>query len=229
LQPQEILIKEVQSEEVQIEAIEITPNLSYSYRLIKRTMDIVGSLFLLTVLSPLLLLIIILVKIEDPRASVLFKQLRTGKNGKPFYCYKFRTMIQNADDIKSDLMKLNEMDGPVFKIKNDPRITKLGKILRRYSLDELVQLINVLTNKMSLVGPRPLPVKEAAGCNARQKLRELVKPGLVCYWQVSGRNELSFEQWMELDIQYIQDMSFWTDCKILVKTFSAVLSKKGAY
>ena len=224
MQTQKILTEELQSE-----AIEVTPNPSYPYRIIKRIIDIIGSLLVLAVLSPLLLLIAILVKIEDPRASVIFKQLRTGKNGEPFYCYKFRTMIQNADDIKSELMKLNEMDGPVFKIKDDPRVTKLGKILRRTSCDELVQLVNVLSGKMSLVGPRPLPVAEAAACNPRQRQRELVKPGMVCYWQVSGRNELPFEQWMELDLQYIKDMSLWTDFKILLRTFSAVFSKKGAY
>ena len=216
-------------DELQSEAEVIVPNLSCSYRMIKRACDMVGSFIVLAVLSPLLLLISILIKIENPRANVIYKQLRTGKDGVPFYCYKFRTMVPNADEVKETLMELNEMDGPVFKIRNDPRLTRLGALLRKFSIDELPQLKSTFTGEMSLVGPRPLPVKEAEACSARQKLRQSVKPGLVCYWQVSGRNELSFGQWMELDIQYIKDMSLWTDFKILLKTIPAVFSKKGAY
>ena len=211
------------------EAIIPLPN--YSYCFAKRAIDLFSSVVLLAVLSPLLLLTAILIKIENPRASVFYKQLRTGKNGVPFYCYKFRTMIPDADRMRnnSDLLAMNEMDGPVFKIRNDPRVTNLGRVLRRLSIDELPQLRCTLLGEMSLVGPRPLPVAEAAACNERQKLRELVKPGCVCYWQVSGRNEISFEQWMELDIKYVHEMSFRTDFMILLKTIPAVFSKKGAY
>jgi lipopolysaccharide/colanic/teichoic acid biosynthesis glycosyltransferase len=210
-----------------IEAIH--PNTSRYYIIIKRGFDVIASLLILIVLSPLLLVIMILIKIEAPHAKVIYKQLRAGKNGVPFYCYKFRSMIPQADEVKSQLMALNEMDGPVFKVKNDPRITKLGRVLRRCSLDELPQMLNILFNPMSLVGPRPLPVEEASKCDERAKLREQVKPGCVCYWQVSGRNDLSFEKWIDLDLQYVGEQSLWVDFKILLRTFRAVLSSKGAY
>ena len=207
----------------------IIPNPNIGYRVTKRAIDVIGSTLLLTALSPVMLITMIIIKLENPRANVFYKQPRAGKGSVAFHCYKFRTMNPNADEVKDTLANLNEMDGPVFKIKDDPRVTGVGRRLRRYSIDELPQLLHVLLGKMSLVGPRPLPVAEAAACNERQKLRELVKPGCVCYWQVSGRNEISFEEWMELDIRYVQEMSFGTDIKILFKTIPAVFSKKGAY
>jgi len=204
------------------------PNMNLGYRFFKHLIDIVGSLVVLVVLSPLLLLIAILIKIDDPRADVIYKQLRAGKGGKPFYCYKFRTMVSYADEVKEQLMSQNEMDGPVFKIRDDPRVTSIGKFIRKLSLDEYVQLINVLKGDISLVGPRPLPVAEAEACNTFQKQRELVKPGVTCIWQISGRNDVSFVRWMEMDIEYISNQNIWLDIEILLKTIPAVLFTKGA-
>jgi len=206
----------------------IVLNLSLGYRIAKRTIDIVGSLLLLIILSPLFLIIAIIIKIEDPSADVFYKQLRSGKNGVPFNFLKFRTMVPNADEVKEDLRELNEMDGPVFKIKNDPRVTAIGRFLRKTSIDETPQLMMVLSGKMSLVGPRPLPVAEAEACNSYQKQRELVKPGITCIWQISGRNDVSFMRWMEMDIEYIDKQSLWVDIAILFKTIPAVLFTTGA-
>ena len=207
----------------------ITPNGSLAYRVEKRALDIVASALGLIVLSPLFLLTALAIKIEDPKGKVFYHQPRIGQNGSVFSCHKFRSMYANADEIKASLMGQNEMDGPVFKIRHDPRITKVGRIIRKLSIDELPQLYNVFKGELSLVGPRPLPVEEELACNAYQRQRELVKPGITCYWQISGRNDISFEQWIELDFKYIREQNFWTDLKILLKTVPAVLSTRGGY
>jgi lipopolysaccharide/colanic/teichoic acid biosynthesis glycosyltransferase len=143
--------------------------------------------------------------------------------------YKFRSMIKNAPAMRAEMEKFNELDGPAFKMKDDPRITKIGAFIRKTSIDELPQLVNVLKGEMSLVGPRPLPTYETAECNEYQLQRLLVKPGLTCYWQISGRNDISFDEWIEMDLQYIREASIWTDIKILFMTVGAVLTGKGAY
>jgi lipopolysaccharide/colanic/teichoic acid biosynthesis glycosyltransferase len=160
---------------------------------------------------------------------VLFVQDRTGLNGRKFRMYKFRTMAVDAAAKKASLEAMNEMGGPVFKIKNDPRITKIGGILRKYSLDELPQFFNVLIGDMSLVGPRPLPCEEAANIHGAQRRRFSVKPGMTCIWQISGRNQISYQEWMELDLQYIDEWSLKLDFQILMKTPAAIITSKGAF
>lgn len=167
------------------------------------------------------------IKLEDG-GPVFFQQTRSGKNGKPFLMYKFRTMVPNAEQLKEQLRDRNEMSGPVFKIANDPRITRVGAILRKTSIDELPQLINILKGEMSLVGPRPPLPKEVAAYDRWQRRKLAVKPGLTCLWQVNGRNRIDFEDWMKLDLQYIDNWSLWLDTKILMKTVPAVLKRNGA-
>ncbi len=195
----------------------------------KRLIDIVGAMTLLVLLSPLMVCVALLIKLTSP-GPVFFVQERLGLNKRLFRMYKFRTMVPDADQHQEELAPLNEMPGPVFKIKNDPRITPLGAILRRTSIDELPQLVNVLNGDMSLVGPRPLPIRDYRGFNEDWHRRRFsVKPGLTCLWQIQGRNALTFETWMELDMRYIDQWSFWLDLKILLKTIPAVLRKHGAY
>jgi exopolysaccharide biosynthesis polyprenyl glycosylphosphotransferase len=187
-----------------------------------------GFLFL-AVLVPLMAVVGLLVRLSSP-GPVLFRQQRSGLNGRPFTMYKFRTMVSNAEQLKDELAALNEMNGPVFKLSKDPRITKVGRMLRRYSIDELPQLVNVLRGEMSLVGPRPLPVDEVKRFDDLAHRRRLsVKPGLTCLWQVSGRNDLrDFREWVRLDLEYIDHWSFWLDLKILCRTVPAVLRGAGA-
>ena len=210
-------------------ATELAVNKSRTYRFIKRMFDIAASAVGLILCIPIFLVVGIAIKLEDPKGPVFYHQPRIGLNGREFTFYKLRSMYTNADAIKATLMDQNEMDGPVFKMKNDPRVTKVGRFIRRTSLDELPQLWNVLKGDMSMVGPRPLPTKEELACNAYQRQRELVKPGLTCYWQVSGRNSVSFHDWMELDLKYIKEQSIMTDLKTLAKTFDAVVRGGGAY
>jgi len=196
--------------------------------LVKRIMDLSLSLVLLILSSPLLLITALLIKVTSP-GSVFFTQERVGLSKRRFHLYKFRTMIRHADQKLSQLQHLNEVGGPVFKIKNDPRITPIGKYLRKTSIDELPQLINVLKGDMSLVGPRPLPVRDYNGFNQDwQRRRFSVRPGITCLWQVTGRSSIPFEEWMELDMQYIDQWSLWLDFKILAKTIPAVLKGSGA-
>lgn len=197
------------------------------YFIIKRSIDIIFSILALIILTPLLLVTTIAIKI-DSKGNIIFSQLRTGKNGKPFIMYKFRSMYAGAETKRNDLISQNEMDGPVFKITNDPRITKVGRFIRSYSIDELPQLINVIRGEMSLVGPRPLATYETEKFTEEEMMRHLVKPGLTCYWQVSGRNKVSFREWIEMDMKYIEEMSIKTDFKIILLTFKAVIMKKGA-
>jgi exopolysaccharide biosynthesis polyprenyl glycosylphosphotransferase len=197
--------------------------------LVKKLTDFSGALFLLVVFFLPMVAIALLIKLTS-RGPALFRQKRSGQNGAPFTLYKFRTMVTNAEQFKHELEAMNEMTGPVFKITNDPRVTRLGKFLRRYSLDELPQLWNVLRGEMSLVGPRPLPVDEVKRFNDPSHRRRLsVKPGLTCLWQVKGRNEISdFKDWVRLDLEYIDNWSLWLDLKILFLTFPAVLRGAGA-
>ena len=192
-------------------------------------MDLVGAFVLLILLSPFFLVIAIVIKLTSP-GPVFFHQQRSGQNGGPFTLYKFRTMISNAEQFKHELQAMNEMEGPVFKLTNDPRITRFGRFLRRYSLDELPQLFNVLRGEMSLVGPRPLPVDEVKRFNDLAHRRRLsVKPGLTCLWQVSGRNQIKdFKDWVRLDLEYIDNWSLWLDLKILLRTIPAVFAATGA-
>lgn len=194
----------------------------------KRLLDIVASSALLLLLAPLLLIVAVLQKLDSP-GPVFFAQERVGMNKRRFRMYKFRTMVVNAEKQQFALEKLNEADGPVFKIKADPRITRLGKYLRKASIDELPQLLNVLKGDMSLVGPRPLPLRDYQGFEEdRLRRRFSVRPGITCLWQVNGRSSTTFSKWMELDMQYIDNWSFWLDLKILVKTVPAVLLGSGA-
>ena len=205
-----------------------TPEASWQ-SVIKHVMDLVGAFILLIVLSPLFLLIAIAIKLTSP-GPVFFQQQRSGQNGAPFTLYKFRTMITNAEQLKHELAALNEMSGPVFKVTNDPRITRIGKWLRRYSLDELPQLFNVLRGEMSLVGPRPLPVDEVRRFSDLAHRRRLsVKPGITCLWQISGRNQIKdFKDWVRLDLEYIDNWSLWLDLSILLRTIPAVFAATGA-
>jgi exopolysaccharide biosynthesis polyprenyl glycosylphosphotransferase len=197
-------------------------------RTAKRILDITGAIVALSLFSPILVMVVIAIRLTSP-GSVFFLQERIGLNKRRFKIFKFRTMIPNAEKMMSQLEKQNEVTGPVFKMKNDPRITRIGKFLRRSSIDELPQLLNVLTGDMSLVGPRPLPVRDYEGFNEDwQRRRFSVKPGITCLWQVNGRSGISFNQWMLLDLQYMDEWSLWLDCKILAKTIPAVLRGSGA-
>ena len=205
-----------------------TPEASWQ-GVIKQLMDLFGALLLLISLSWLFALLAVLIKITSP-GPVFFKQQRSGLNGAPFTLYKFRTMVTNAEQSKHELEAMNEMRGPVFKITGDPRVTRIGKWLRRYSLDELPQLLNVLRGEMSLVGPRPLPVDEVKRFNDLAHRRRLsVKPGLTCLWQISGRNQINdFKDWVRLDLEYIDNWSLWLDLKILLRTIPVVFLGTGA-
>jgi exopolysaccharide biosynthesis polyprenyl glycosylphosphotransferase len=205
-----------------------TPESSWP-RVLKQLMDTVGSFLVLVFFWWLFALLALLIKFTSP-GPVLFRQQRSGVNGRSFTLFKFRTMVTNAEQLKHELAAMNEMSGPVFKVTNDPRVTRAGKFLRKYSLDELPQFYNVLRGEMSLVGPRPLPVDEVKRFNDLAHRRRLsVKPGLTCLWQISGRNEVSdFRDWVRLDLEYIDNWSLWLDLKILWRTLPAVLAGTGA-
>jgi exopolysaccharide biosynthesis polyprenyl glycosylphosphotransferase len=205
------------------------PRVKVNYAFWKRVLDVVGSLLLIVLLSPVLLVIAVLVKLSSP-GSVIYKQKRVGRYGKEFDFLKFRSMYRDADKQLEELLKEgNEKDGPIFKMKNDPRITPIGRFLRKYSLDELPQLFNVLRGEMSLVGPRPPLPREVAQYDDKAMIRLSVVPGITCLWQICGRSETSFDDWMALDTFYVEHMSFWLDLKILLKTPTAVLRGDGAY
>jgi exopolysaccharide biosynthesis polyprenyl glycosylphosphotransferase len=205
-----------------------TPEASWQ-GVLKQLLDRIGALVLLVLLSPIFLIVGILIKIGSP-GPVFFRQKRSGLNGAPFTIYKFRTMVTNAEQLKHELAAMNEMTGPVFKVTNDPRVTPIGKFLRKSSWDEMPQLLNVLRGEMSLVGPRPLPVDEVKRFNDLAHRRRLsVKPGITCLWQVSGRNNVSdFRDWVRLDLEYIDNWSLWLDFKILWRTVPVVLTGVGA-
>ncbi len=211
------------------EKIIITPKELHKpvYEFVKRIFDVVCSLIALVILSPVFLVTAIAVKTDG--GKVFYSQKRAGKDNVPFNMYKFRSMCPNADNMKEELMQFNEMDGPVFKMKNDPRITKVGKFIRKYSIDELPQLVNILKGDMSIVGPRPPLLSEVEQYSSYQMQRLLVKPGLTCFWQAYGRSALSFEDWMDMDMKYIQRRGFMLDIELIIKTIVAVIFKRGAY
>lgn len=200
-----------------------------SYLLLKRTMDILCSLIGIIVLLPLFLIIAASIKYEGFRYPVLFKQKRVGKNGKVFSMYKFRSMVWNAEELKLSLITQNEASGPVFKIKLDPRVTKVGKFIRRTSLDELPQLINVLKGEMSLVGPRPPLPDEVEQYTQYEAQRISVTPGLTCYWQINGRSNITFKEWVEMDLKYIRERNILVDIKLILKTILVLFGSKDAY
>ncbi|WP_291677251.1 sugar transferase [Clostridium sp.] len=197
------------------------------YGVIKRLIDVVCSFMGVIVLSPLFIIIAIIIK-TNSKGPVFFSQKRVGKNGKEFDMYKFRSMVVNAEELKEKLAAKNEMSGPMFKMKDDPRVTKVGKFIRKTSIDELPQLWNVLKGDMSLVGPRPSLPKEVAQFESWMYKRLEVKPGLTCYWQVSGRNNIDFEDWMKLDIRYVEERSLFVDIKLILKTIFVLFGDKNA-
>ena len=211
-------------------AIYSTVYFSRTYLLTKRLIDIVVSSLALLCLSPIMALTAALIKSSSPRGAVFFRLLQVGLNRRPIVCYKFRSMVPEADSLKPELMSSNEMDGPVFKMSNDPRITPLGRILRRYSIDELPQIWSVLKGDLSLVGPRAPLRTEVAEFQFWQRRKLAVKPGLTCFWQINGRSEIAdFSEWVRLDLQYIRVASLWTDLTIVLRTFPVVFFGRGAY
>lgn len=198
------------------------------YWVLRRGQDIFFSALALLVLWPLMAVIALVIYIDDSKGSPFFSQLRCGRDGKLFKMHKFRSMYVDAEERLSEILEDNEMDGPAFKIKDDPRITRVGRLIRKTSLDELPQLWNVLKGDMSIVGPRPALPREVELYTEEQKQRMYVTPGLTCYWQIQPRrNDISFDEWMELDLKYIQERSFWVDWKIIFKTVVAVIRKEG--
>ena len=199
-----------------------------AYLVCKRAFDIAASFCALVVLSPVFLIISLIIYLDDPHGNPIFSQIRIGKNGKAFRFYKFRSMVVNAEDLLAGLQNQNEMSGPAFKMKNDPRVTKVGRFIRKTSLDELPQLWNVLKGDMSLVGPRPPLPNEVEQYTEEQKKRLSVTPGLTCYWQVQpSRNDLDFGEWFELDMKYLRERSMKTDIKIIFQTILVVLHMEG--
>jgi lipopolysaccharide/colanic/teichoic acid biosynthesis glycosyltransferase len=201
---------------------------SVRYALLKRATDIIGALFMLLLLLPITLVIALLIKLED-RGPIFYRSNRVGHCGRLFRFVKFRTMVVDAERKIDDLKQFNEKDGPIFKMKNDPRITRIGRFLRRYSLDEIPQFWSVLVGDMSMVGPRPMLPHEVLQFAPENLERLRVKPGITCYWQVMGRSRLSFEEWMRLDRKYLETMSPATDLMLMLKTPISVLRSDGSY
>jgi len=199
-----------------------------SYSKAKRVLDVSVALVGIVVLSWLFALVALLVRLTS-RGPIIFKQTRVGRGGRRFTCYKFRSMRDGADQMRHQILHLNEVPGPVFKIKNDPRLTPIGGFLRKLSLDELPQLLNVLKGDMSIVGPRPPMPEEVMNYADWQLQRLSVQPGLTCYWQVYGRSNIPFDRWIKMDLEYIQRMSFWEDVKIILLTIPAVITGDGAH
>ncbi|MEX0049719.1 sugar transferase [Clostridium butyricum] len=197
------------------------------YDITKRGIDFICSFLGLLILLPILLIVGLAI-ILDSKGPVIFKQERVGFRGKKFYMYKFRSMVVNAEELKDKLQRENEMSGPMFKMKKDPRITRVGRFIRKTSIDELPQLFNVLKGEMSLVGPRPSLPKEVVKFENWMMRRLEVKPGLTCYWQVSGRSSIGFEEWMKLDCEYVKDRSTWVDLKLIFRTFFVLFGDEDA-
>ena len=195
---------------------------------VKRLFDVTAAVAGLLLFLPLLPFLALMIKLES-RGPLLFRQARIGRDGRSFTCYKIRSMVQDAEDLKVRFAHLNEADGAAFKIRQDPRITRVGRFVRRSSLDEFPQLFNVLRGDMSIVGPRPQIPNEVAQYRDEHKVRLLVKPGITCLWQVSGRNDVDFEEWMRLDRQYVENRSLTLDFSILLRTLPAVIHRRGAY
>ncbi len=198
------------------------------YKWLKRSFDVVAALAALVVLFPVFLITAVAIFVEDG-GPIFFTQQRAGKDMKSFKIYKFRSMYRNAEAQFEKMQVQNEQTGHAFKIKNDPRITRVGKFIRRYSIDELPQLFNIIKGDMSVVGPRPIIYSQMEECNAYEKQRLIVRPGLTCYWQVCGRAKIKWDRWVELDLQYIHDMSIKKDIELIIRTFPAVFGQDGAY
>jgi exopolysaccharide biosynthesis polyprenyl glycosylphosphotransferase len=218
----------------QLEELDGLPLLTFSTTpkneallLLRRVFDLIGSFALILILSPFMLLIILVIRL-DSHGPAIYRQIRCGLNGRKFIFYKFRSMIQGAETKREELDAFNLMTGPVFKMKNDPRVTRVGRFLRKTSLDEIPQLFNVLWGDMSFVGPRPPVPEEVEKYEGWQRRRLSMKPGITGLWQVSGRNQIDFQQWMKVDLEYIDHWSLWLDFKILLKTIPVVLFGKGA-
>lgn len=201
----------------------------WAYRFVKRAFDVVFSAFVLVGFSWLFLIVAVAIKIDDPKGPVFFAQERVGRDGKTFRMYKFRSMCTDAEKRLAELQDLNEKDGPVFKIANDPRITRVGRVIRKLSIDELPQFINVPVGDMSVVGPRPPLPKEVAEYTPRQAQRLSIRGGLTCYWQTRcNRDSISFDEWVDLDLLYIKQCSVWADVKLIVQTVGVVLTAQGS-
>lgn len=200
-----------------------------SYLMAKRVVDIVMAILAIILVSPIFLLVALCIKLEDPKGPVFFKQTRVGLNGKQFSMYKFRSMVHNAEELLGSLLHQNEVAGAMFKMKQDPRVTRVGRIIRKTSIDEFPQFFNVLFGDMSLVGPRPPLPREVELYTEYDKNRLLVQPGCTGLWQVSGRSSMSFEEMVELDLRYIRERSLLLDASIMVRTFSVLLNDKNAY
>jgi exopolysaccharide biosynthesis polyprenyl glycosylphosphotransferase len=198
------------------------------YAFLKRAMDLSLGIVLLVLLLPVLPLIAIMIRLDSP-GPVLFRQTRIGLRGRPFTCFKFRSMVAEAEAIQDRVASMNETEGPIFKIQDDPRVTTVGRFLRRSSLDEILQVLNVLLGEMSLVGPRPPLPHEVERYEPWQRARLEVKPGITCLWQIAGRSHIGFDEWMKLDLAYIERRSFLLDLKILFRTLPVVIERKGAY
>lgn len=202
-------------------------NKSKFYFFFKRIIDILGSTIGIILLSPVMLITAVAIKLES-KGPIIFAQVRVGQNGEEFKMFKFRSMIQNAEDLLRDLKDKNEMSGPMFKIKDDPRITRVGKLIRKTSIDELPQLFNIFIGNMSFVGPRPNLPNEVAKFSEYHKQKLIAKPGLTCFWQVMGRNNIDFEQWMELDLKYLEERSIVLDIKLIFRTFFVLFGDENA-
>ena len=210
------------------ELMHLVKNKHRRYWFFKRAFDIVFSAGVLLVFSPLYLLLALIIFLDDPHGSPIYTQARIGRKGQTFKFYKFRSMVVNADALKASLQAQNEKEGPAFKIKDDPRITRVGRFIRRTSLDELPQFWNVLKGDMTIVGPRPALPEEVAQYNRYHQLRQLITPGLTCYWQIQpNRDDISFDDWVALDIQYIRDRSFFLDVKLILLTVKAMFGSQG--
>ncbi len=199
-----------------------------SYWKKKRAFDLISTTLIMIILIIPILITALIIYIDDPHGSPFYKQIRIGRHGKEFYMYKFRSMYVDADKRKAELMARNEMDGPVFKIKDDPRITRVGRVIRKYSIDELPQLFNVFVGNMSLVGPRPPLPDEVEQYTDYDKLRLIVTPGITCTWQIMpNRNDIPYEKWLEMDLEYIETRTTWKDIKIILRTPFAMLEATG--
>lgn len=207
----------------------VNPNNQRGYLFIKRCIDVVGAVAGLLMLLIVFIIVSLLIKLEDPKGSIFFSQKRVGKNGKEFNMYKFRSMVSDAESKLAELLEQNETTGAMFKMKNDPRVTKIGKFIRKTSIDELPQLINVLKGDMSLVGPRPPIVREVNEYTGYQMQRLLVTPGCTGLWQVSGRSNIGFEEMVELDLTYITTRSLMADIKIIFRTIFMLFGSKNAF
>ncbi len=197
-------------------------------RRVKRVTDILLALVAIVLHAPILAVIAVAIFLDSP-GPVIFRQRRLGQHGRPFMMFKFRSMVDGAEARLEEVLDLNEASGPVFKIREDPRVTRVGRLLRRLSLDEMPQFFNVLHGDMSLVGPRPPLPEEVARYTPRQRRRLAVRPGMTCIWQISGRSEVSFDEWVEMDLAYIENWSLLLDMQILLRTIPAVLSRRGAF